>query len=340
MGLPFENNKDLSAHTTFGVAASSSLYISFDSVESLKKIVQSNEYKSMTSMVLGGGSNVLFTGDFDGIVLHNRLKGINELEKDQNHVLLEFASGEVWHEAVLYAVSKGYGGIENLSLIPGSVGAAPMQNIGAYGVEMKDVFHSLKALSIETGEIRTFNKEECKFGYRESVFKRELKNQYIILSVVLKLTVSNHNLNTSYGAINSKLEELGFSPSLENISQAVIDIRRSKLPDPKEIGNGGSFFKNPVVNQTKFEELKSNFPNIPNYPAPNEMIKLAAGWLIEQAGWKGKRIGDYGVHKNQALVLVNYGNAKGEDVYNLSQMILEDVDQKFGVLLEREVNII
>ena len=340
MGLSFESNKELREHTTFGISTKSKYYVPFTSIELLQEIIQSNEFRSIDSMVLGGGSNILFTQDFEGLVLHNKLKGIKEKESGENYILLEFASGEVWHDAVMYAVDKGYGGIENLSLIPGSVGAAPMQNIGAYGVELKDVFHSLSAVEIDTGTIREFSKEECKFGYRESVFKRELKNKYIIVSVVFKLTTENHKLNTSYGAIKSKLDELGLEPSIQNVSEAVIKIRQSKLPDPKEIGNGGSFFKNPVVETEKFEELKKAYPNIPNYPAPNGKIKLAAGWLIEKAGWKGKRIDDYGVHKNQALVLVNYGNAKGTQIYQLSQDILDDVKSKFNVTLEREVNIL
>ncbi|MCH2235434.1 MAG: UDP-N-acetylmuramate dehydrogenase [Crocinitomicaceae bacterium] len=340
MSLSFEKNKELRHFTTFGISTKSSLYIPFSSIEELSEIIQSNEYLTSKSMVLGGGSNVLFTKDFEGVVLHNQLKGISEVGRGDDYVLIEFGSGEVWHDSVLYAVENGYGGIENLSLIPGSVGAAPMQNIGAYGVELKDVFHSLNALEISTGEIKTFYNEECNFGYRESVFKRELKNQFIIVSVVLRLTTQNHNLNTSYGAINAKLLELGLEPSLSNISRAVIDIRRSKLPDPNDIGNSGSFFKNPVVEVKKFEELQGRFPEIPNYPAPSRKIKLAAGWLIEKAGWKGKRFEDYGVHNNQALVLVNYGNAKGAQVYSLSQDILEDVESKFGIILEREVNII
>ena len=246
----------------------------------------------------------------------------------------------MWHEFVLNCIDHDFGGIENLSLIPGSVGASPMQNIGAYGIEIKDVFHSLEAYEINTGKIKSFNHSECKFGYRESVFKRELKDQFIILSVSFKLT-KNHQINSSYGAINTELEENGIkNPSIKDISNAVIVIRSSKLPNPKEIGNAGSFFKNPVVDIEVLREIQKNYENAPNYPAGEGKVKLAAGWLIEQAGWKGKTISTYGVHKNQALVLVNYSNSQGNDIFDLSTSIIEDVRTKFGVELEREVNII
>ncbi|MFK7784824.1 MAG: UDP-N-acetylmuramate dehydrogenase, partial [Crocinitomicaceae bacterium] len=249
-------------------------------------------------------------------------------------------AGEVWHDFVLHCVENGYGGVENLSLIPGSVGASPMQNIGAYGAEIKDVFVSLEAYHIESGELHSFDKDACEFGYRESVFKRRLKNQYVITSVTFKLN-KEHSINSSYGAIEAELEKMEVSnPTIKDISEAVIAIRSSKLPNPAEIGNAGSFFKNPVVDISVLEEIQKNHENVPNYPAPNGKVKLAAGWLIDQAGWKGKTFGNFGVHKMQALVLVNYSNAQGSDIYNLSTEIIADIQSKFGVQLEREVNIL
>ena len=241
---------------------------------------------------------------------------------------------------MLFCIGRGFGGIENLSLIPGSVGAAPMQNIGAYGVEIKDVFHELVAYERETGEIVHFNSDDCKFGYRESVFKSVLKDKYIIISVTLKLS-KNPIVNTSYGAIEARLKEMDITdPKIWDVSDAVIHIRQTKLPDPAEIGNSGSFFKNPVVSKKQFEELKSKFPEIANYPIDENNVKLAAGWLIDNAGWKGKTIGNYGVHKNQALVLVNYGGANGADIFQLSEDILASINDIYGVQLEREVNIL
>ncbi|MGB0934132.1 MAG: UDP-N-acetylmuramate dehydrogenase [Lishizhenia sp.] len=329
---------NLKQHTTFGINSLAKTLIIFDSVEDL------TELKSIFDtpfMVLGGGSNILFTKDFEGSILKNEIKGISSVYEDEETIHLRVGAGTNWHEFVLYCIDKNYGGVENLSLIPGSVGASPMQNIGAYGVEIKDVFVSLEAFLIDELMVKTFDKETCKFGYRESIFKHELKNKAIITSVTFKLTKTNHTLKTHYGAIETELESKTIlSPTIKDISNAVIAIRESKLPNPKEIGNAGSFFKNPVVEKEVIEKLLEKYPDAPHYPAPNNKVKLAAGWLIEKAGWKGKRIDNYGVHTKQALVLVNYGGASGKDIYALSTAILEDVWKKFNVRLEREVNIV
>ena len=314
-------------------------FTQFSDLQELNEVVSHPEVVGEKMLILGGGSNLLFTQDFAGIVILNQIKGIEIISEDMDQVLIKSGAGENWHEFVLYCVDNGYSGVENLSLIPGSVGASPMQNIGAYGVEIKDVFHSLEAFHIESGEVKIFNNEECKFGYRESVFKNIYKNQYIITSVTFQLS-KKPIFKTSYGAIKAELESMGVKElSIKKISEAVINIRSSKLPNPKEIGNAGSFFKNPVISKQQFDELKLKFPEIANYPLPNGDVKIAAGWLIDSLGWKGKRIGDYGVHKNQALVLVNYGESKGSDIYDLSTNILDSVKQNFGIELEREVNI-
>ncbi len=333
-----QKNVDLSSYTTFGIQAKATSFSSFSSVEELNQLLQSAKNNSL--LILGGGSNILFTKDFDGVVLKNEIHGFEKTEEDKEHVFIKAGGGENWHQFVLKCIDHNYGGIENLSLIPGSVGASPMQNIGAYGVEIKDIFHSLEALHIESGEVHTFDASQCEFGYRESIFKRKLKGQYIILSVTYRLT-KVHKINSSYGAIKSELEKANITtPTIKDISNAVIAIRSSKLPDPKQIGNAGSFFKNPVVKTEQLAYIQQSYSNVPNYPAPNGMVKLAAGWLIEQAGWKGKTFKNYGVHKNQALVLVNYSDCTGLDIFNLSKDIIEDVKAKFGVELEREVNII
>ncbi|MDG1915831.1 MAG: UDP-N-acetylmuramate dehydrogenase [Crocinitomix sp.] len=335
-----QENINLQPHNTFGLESIAKNFASFNSIDELKALLTLNQTAQHELLVLGGGSNILLTKDFDGLVLKNDLMGIEVISEDSNQCLVKASAGEEWHEFVLYAIKNNLGGIENLSLIPGSVGASPMQNIGAYGVEIKDVFHELEALNIETLTIETFNAEQCSFGYRESVFKRTLKGKYVILNMTLNLT-KVHELNTSYGAIENQLAEMEISkPTIKNVSDAVISIRQSKLPDPKKIGNSGSFFKNPVIGKKQFAALKEKFPNIAHYPLDEDHIKLAAGWLIDQAGWKGKTIENYGVHKNQALVLVNYGGANGQDIYNLSQAILESIQTIYGVTLEREVNII
>jgi UDP-N-acetylmuramate dehydrogenase len=324
--------------TTFGIEAKAREIHTFSSVNELKELL--NAYSNKRQLILGGGSNVLFTQDFDGLIFINRILGIESVFEDDTSIHLKVGAGVVWHEFVLHCVNKGFGGIENLSLIPGSVGASPMQNIGAYGVEIKDVFVELEALNKTTLAIETFDRSNCEFGYRESVFKRALKDKYIITSVTFKLS-KIPVINSSYGAINTELSARGIeNPTIKDISDVVIAIRQSKLPDPKEIGNAGSFFKNPVVPMDILREIQKNYSEIPNYPVDADHVKLAAGWLIEKAGWKGKTYDNYGVHKKQALVLVNYGGAKGKDLYELSENIILDIQLKFGITLEREVNMI
>jgi UDP-N-acetylmuramate dehydrogenase len=333
-------NYPLQKLNTFGIDASARYFAAFPSIENLQELLSTEKNKTLPKLILGGGSNLLFTHDFEGLVLKNNLKGISLVKEDADHYYVKAAAGEVWHELVLHCISNGYAGIENLSLIPGNVGASPMQNIGAYGVELKDIFYELEALHIQSGKIETFSHDDCEFGYRESVFKRKLKGQHIILSVTFKLN-KQPVFNTSYGAIEKELEAMGVTEkSITAISQAVCNIRSSKLPDPAKIGNAGSFFKNPEVSVSKFTELKQKYSALVAYQLENKDYKLAAGWLIEQCGWKGKTFGDAGVHKNQALVLVNYGKASGKEIYELSQRILDSVQEKFGVTLEREVNII
>ncbi len=333
-----EENVDIAPYTTFGINANAKSFAVFSTTEELKNLLSQN--RNRDTMVLGGGSNVLFTKDYEGLILVNRIKGIKVVDENSDAVFVKVGAGENWHEFVLYCINQGWGGIENLSLIPGSVGASPMQNIGAYGVEIKDVFDDLNALNIKELKEETFNHTQCEFGYRESIFKRALKGKYIITSVTYRLS-KKPKLNTSYGAIEDELARKNITnPSLKDVSDAVIAIRRSKLPDPKEIGNAGSFFKNPVVKKEILENILKEYPNAPHYPVDEKYVKVPAGWLIDTAGWKGKRFGSFGVHINQALVLVNYDYAKGRDIYDLSQQILDDINSKFGILLEREVNII
>ena len=332
-----QTNKNLKEYNTFGISVKAEMFAVFSSIEELKQILSLRNDKKL--LVLGGGSNLLLTKDFEGLVIKNEIKRFEVIEETVSEVIVESGAGENWHEFVLNCIDKGFGGIENLSLIPGSVGASPMQNIGAYGVEIKDVFESLSAFHIASGEIHYFDKTKCEFGYRESIFKNKVKGEYIILTVTFRLT-KNPTINSSYGAINEQLKVMGIQvPTIKELSAAVIAIRQSKLPDPKIIGNAGSFFKNPTVEITLLEQIQKNYPDIPNYPAENKR-KLAAGWLIEKAGWKGRTFDNYGVHKLQALVLVNYGNCTGQEIFDLSSQIIQDVFEKFGVLLEREVNIL
>jgi UDP-N-acetylmuramate dehydrogenase len=324
---------------TFGIDTTTRYFAEFTSIEQLQELLCDSKFTTTQKLILGGGSNLLFTKNFDGIVLKNSLKGIELINEDTDFYYVKSAAGEVWHNLVMHCIANNYAGLENLSLIPGSVGASPMQNIGAYGVEIKDVFYELEALKIADKTIHTFNNAACKFGYRESVFKHEFKNQFIITSVTFKLS-KKQKLNTSYGAIEAELQRLNVPATIQTISQAVCNIRNSKLPNPAEIGNAGSFFKNPEVLKSKYEFLKKQFPTIVGYNLDNGNVKLAAGWLIEQCGWKGYIAGDAGVHKLQALVLVNYKNAKGREIVDLSQKIIDSVKNKFGVSLEREVNII
>lgn len=333
-----EKNVSLKPYNTFGLAAQAKLMARVNSITNLQEILADANLKKEKRFILGGGSNILLTKNVDALVIKNEISGIELIEETEDAFLVKSGAGVVWHELVMHCIANGYAGIENLSLIPGNVGAAPMQNIGAYGVELKDVFHSLEAVEIATGNVETFTASDCEFGYRESVFKRKQKDQFVISSVSLKLN-KKPSFNTSYGAIEEELQRLGVtSPTIQHVSRAVINIRQSKLPNPKELGNSGSFFKNPVVSTAKYEELQSKHANIPGYPA-GEQTKLAAGWLIEQCGWKGKVVGNTGSHAKQALVLVNYGNATGVEIFNLSEDIMKSVYNTFGVQLEREVNV-
>jgi len=335
-----EENKDLSAFNTFGISAKAAKFVRITTVNEAREFFSNSIEEPM--LILGGGSNILLKNDFEGMVVCNEIMGIKIESEDSDDVLLRVNAGENWHAFVLHCIKKGYAGIENLSLIPGKVGASPMQNIGAYGVEVKEVIERVEAVSVEDGSLRWFSNQECDFDYRSSVFKTSLKGKYFITAVEFRLQ-KTPSFKTSYGAIQDQLAKMGISESelsIKSVSDAVIAIRRSKLPDPKELGNSGSFFKNPIVPLAKFEALKNSHPNLPAYPAAEDQMKLAAGWLIEQAGWKGFREGDCGVHQKQALVLVNYGNASGEEIFQLSEKIIESVEQKFGISLEREVNIV
>jgi UDP-N-acetylmuramate dehydrogenase len=332
-------NISLKSLNTFGVESRARLFTDIKSENDLLDIFNEQALANKAVLVLGGGSNMLFTQDFGGLVIHMGIKGIRSQEQG-DVVLVTAGGGEVWNDLVNYCVEHEFAGMENLSLIPGSVGASPIQNIGAYGVELMDIFHSCRAFELETGLIREFQKQECNFSYRDSIFKNELKGKYVITEVTFKL-YKTFVPQLSYGAIIHELKERGIlNPSIKNVSDVVSHIRVNKLPDPATIGNAGSFFKNPVITVRKFRHIQSAFPDIVNYMVDNEYVKLAAGWLIEQCGWKGKAIGHTGTWKNQALVLVNHGNATGEEILNLSADIIKSVHSKFGVMLEREVNII
>ncbi len=338
--MAVQHNVDLKPFNTFGIAVKADALARFTSVEELRDLLASPEVSSRPHLVLGGGSNILFTQDFPGTVLVNEIPGMVVVDEDDDHVWVKAGAGVPWHDFVLHCVANGLGGVENLSLIPGKVGAAPMQNIGAYGVEIKDTFSSLEALCIADGEIVLFDSEACAFGYRESFFKRAGKGQYIILNVTFQLN-KQPVLNTSYGNIHDELARMGITaPSVRDVSNAVIAIRRGKLPDPAVMGNAGSFFKNPVVPTELADRIRQQHPDVVAYPAGPGQSKLAAGWLIERAGWKGKREATHGVHDRQALVLVNHGGATGKAVFDLSEQVLQAVKAQFGVELEREVNIL
>lgn len=333
-------NVSLKPFNTFGLDAKANYFEEINREEQLTELLHQERFGAMPLLILGGGSNVLFTEDFSGLVLLNRLKGIQVLQESDSDILLEVASGEVWHDFVLHAVENSWSGIENLSLIPGTVGAAPMQNIGAYGVEVKEVIEQVRFLNLSTLQIETLNTEQCEFGYRESIFKHALKGKVFILSVKFRLKKGEFEPQISYGAIQDTLVEQGIKqPSMKEVSDAVITIRQSKLPDPAVLGNSGSFFKNPEIPEEQFASLKELFENIPSYPTRPGFVKVPAGWLIEQAGWKGKRVGETGSHAKQALVLVNYGNAEGYEVKALAFEIINDIHTKFGIRLSPEVNI-
>lgn len=345
----FKKEYSLKELNTFGMDVMAEHFAIFGSADAL--VEQLHEIAGLTTssksiLVLGGGSNILFTKDVKGFVLKNNISGIEKSGEDNSYVYMKAGAGESWHGFVMHCIEHGYAGVENLALIPGSVGASPMQNIGAYGVELKDVFHSLEAIDIHTGETVVFNKSDCGFGYRESVFKNIQKNKYIITSVTYRLN-KNPSFHIGYGAIREELDNMNItSLTIRDVANAVIKIRRSKLPDPAIIGNAGSFFKNPEMPLAMFDALKEQFPGIIGYPVGDGHMKVAAGWLIEHSGpekgmsWKGYRRGDAGCHAMQALVLVNYGKAKGSEVYSLSQQIQASVQEKFGIELQVEVNII
>jgi UDP-N-acetylmuramate dehydrogenase len=337
--VQIQENISLKKYNTFGMDVLARFFYAFSTVDQMQGIGASDTFKNYPVMVLGGGSNMLLTTNFEGLVLKNEILGIELIKEDADHYFVKVGAGVDWHEFVLYCLEKNYAGVENLALIPGKVGASPMQNIGAYGVELKDVFHSLEAINVDDFNLVTFYNADCEFGYRESIFKNKCKNQFVITSVTFKLN-KIPVYKTTYGAIEDALQEMKVDTlSIQHIAQAVMHIRNSKLPNPNVIGNAGSFFKNPEIDTIQFESLKKYFPNINGYQTDSGKIKIAAGWLIEQAGWKGYRNGDAGCHDKQALVLVNHGNATGTEIFELSENIISSVHDKFGIFLHREVNI-
>lgn len=331
-------NHSLKAYNTFGVEASARYFAEIQSEEELIQFL--SDYQNIPLLFLGGGSNILLTQDFDGLAIKLNIKGIREEKINEDEVIISAKAGENWHEFVQCCLEKNYGGLENLSLIPGNVGTCPVQNIGAYGVEIKDYFHSCKVLNLNNLGIQTLSKDDCHFGYRDSIFKQK-KGEFVILEVSFQLTQKNHRIKVEYGAIKSELEKMSIAnPSIQEVSQAVISIRQSKLPDPKKIGNVGSFFKNPTIPLSDYEKLKHNFPEIPHYETP-QGAKIPAAWLIEQCGWKGKQIGNVATHHLQALVIINAtGKATGREIYDFSEQIIQSVREKFGINLEREVNVL
>ncbi|MEO6168399.1 MAG: UDP-N-acetylmuramate dehydrogenase [Chitinophagales bacterium] len=334
------NNQDLESCNTFGISAIAKYFAEINSVDDFRSLIEDPKFKAEEKLILGGGTNILFTKNFDGLVIRNSIRGIEVVKEDPYNTWIKVAAGEPWHPFVLYCVERNLAGIENLSLIPGLVGAAPMQNIGAYGVEIKDTCEEVEAVNRATGEPEVFSNAACEFGYRESVFKHKLKGQFMITAVTFKLNkIFKPHIN--YGDIKRTLEEMRVKEiTIKSVSDAVIKIRSSKLPDPKVIGNAGSFFKNPVVTKKQFNELIAKHPLMPNYSQKNGEVKIPAGWLIEQCGWKGKVIGHTGAHKTQALVLVNYGNATGHEVYQLALEIKDSVLAKFGIKIIPEVNLV
>lgn len=336
--MQIQHNISLKPYNTFGIDVKAKQFVSVENIDDLKTIFSSEEFPN--KFIIGGGSNMLLTKDVDALVIHLNLKGKTIVSENDNHVFIKAEAGENWHDFVLWTLDLNYGGLENMSLIPGNVGTSPIQNIGAYGVELKDVFESCEVLNLDTLTIGTLTNKDCNFDYRNSIFKNEAKGKYIILNVTFKLTKNNHNLHTNYGAITSQLETMNVTnPTIQDVSKAVIAIRQSKLPDPKEIGNSGSFFKNPIISTEQFKELQRNFPDAPHYVISETEVKVPAGWLIETAGFRGKTFDNYGVHKKQALVLVNYGGAKGEDILQLSKLIQKTIYRIFNISIEAEVNI-
>ncbi|GAB3719380.1 UDP-N-acetylmuramate dehydrogenase [Flavobacterium koreense] len=337
--MQIHNNFSLKKYNTFGIEAKAKQFVAVHNIDELKSVLEN--HVSDKKFILGGGSNMLLTKDIEALVIHVDLKGKKIIKEDDDFVWVESQAGENWHEFVLWTINQNFGGLENMSLIPGNVGTTPVQNIGAYGTEIKDTFVSSEAMNILSQEMKSFTKEDCNFGYRESVFKQEAKDKYVITSVVFKLTKRNHKINTSYGDITKELEKQNvITPTLKDVSNAVIAIRQSKLPDPKELGNSGSFFKNPIISKELFEKVQQKFPEVKFFEVSPTEVKVPAGWLIEHSGLKGYRKDDAGVHKNQALVLVNYGNATGQDILNLSKYVQKTVFDKYGIAIEAEVNVI
>ena len=341
--MQVQQNFSLKKYNTFGIDAAAKYFSIFSSVDELENIlsfIAKEQISSNKQFILGGGSNVLFIKNYDGLVLKNNIGGIHTIHEDEDHIYVKAGAGENWHKFVMHCIKNNFAGVENLSLIPGNIGASPMQNIGAYGAEIKDVFHSLEAFHLKEKRIINFSTNDCGFGYRESVFKKKYKDQFVILNVTYRLN-KKPQYNISYGAIKEELKKLNIRElNIKAISQAVINIRKSKLPDPKVIGNAGSFFKNPEITKDEFVVLEAQFENLQTYPLDNGNVKLSAAWLIEQCGWKGFRRGDAGCYEKQPLVLVNYDNASGKEIYDLSEEIKQSVKEKFDVELEREVNII
>lgn len=332
-------NVSLKPFNTFGIDVKAKYFCEIKSIDELIDLVQGDLFKREQRLILGGGSNVLFTKDFNGLVILNSILGKEVIHETDESILLEIQSGENWHSLVMHCVQNNWSGIENLSLIPGTVGAAPMQNIGAYGIEVREVIEKVEAVELSTARVKSFTNEECRFGYRESVFKNDLKEKFFISSVTLTLSKKNHHINTSYGALADTLVKMNITqPTIKNVSDAVIKIRSEKLPDFKLLGNAGSFFKNPEVSEDQFLKLQNDFPSVPHYPA-NQGVKVPAGWLIEQCGWKGKTFNHVGVHEKQALVLVNYGEATGDEIFSLALKIISSVREKFSITLTPEVNI-
>jgi UDP-N-acetylmuramate dehydrogenase len=339
--LSIQQKVDLLPYNTFGIKAQAKYFTNIQSLQEARELFASDIFRKEKYFFIGGGSNILLTKDFDGLIIKVDIKGIETVYEDDNTISLKIGAGENWHAFVRYSVDRNYGGAENLSLIPGTVGAAPMQNIGAYGVEIKKIIKSVEALEIATGMVRSFTNYECHFGYRESVFKQELKDKYLISSVTLTLTKKAHAFNVSYGAIEEILKQQNVQElSVKAISDAVIHIRKTKLPDPARIGNAGSFFKNPSIQADLLDLIKRNYPSIPSYATGTELVKIPAGWLIEQCGWKGKTFDNIGVHKDQALVLVNYGGGEGENIWKLAMKIQQSVREKFNITLQPEVNVL
>jgi UDP-N-acetylmuramate dehydrogenase len=338
--MQLQKNISLQPYNTFGIDVRTEFFTEWNSIQDVQKYTQDKDLNSHPRLILGGGSNMLLTKDFAGLSIKNNILGREVLSETEKEVVVKIGGGEVWHEIVLWTIDQGWNGMENMSLIPGSMGAAPIQNIGAYGKELKDIFVKLVAVNLDSGELENFDLEACQFGYRNSVFKNELKGKFVIVSVTIRLTKVGA-FNTSYGSIGQELEKAGVKKiTAKAISDAVITIRQSKLPDPAKLGNSGSFFKNPIIKAALYEEVKYEYPALPGYPSGEELIKVPAGWLIDQAGWKGKRVGNCGVHSKQALVLVNYGGASGDEIFQLSENIIADVIQKYGIELEREVNVL